>query len=84
MEVTDNSTRGVLFDDEKRYEGYCVDLIEEIANYLGFKYEFELVKDNKYGSYNAETKTWDGLIGRLLDRVRCVIFAQNNCTLFCY
>ncbi|KAL0124437.1 hypothetical protein PUN28_006343 [Cardiocondyla obscurior] len=67
MEVTDSSARGVLID-QKRYEGFCIDLIEEIASILDFKYQFELVPDGKYGSYNEETKTWDGLIKRLLDR----------------
>nr|QHN69187.1 ionotropic receptor 5 [Sirex nitobei] len=66
MEVTDGSSRGVLIDN-KRYEGFSVDLIAEIANILRFKYEFELVPDGRYGSYNHETKSWDGLVKRLLD-----------------
>lgn len=37
---------------------------------MGFKYEFELVPDNMYGSYNKETKKWNGLVKHLLDRVR--------------
>lgn len=49
-----------------------MDLIEGISQILGFKYELELVKDNKYGSYNKETKTWDGLVKHLLDRVSMV------------
>lgn len=70
--MTDGSTRGISID-QKRYEGYCIDLIEEIANYLGFKFEFELVPDKQYGSYDPVKKTWNGLIKRLLDRVRfCV------------
>lgn len=44
-------------------------MIDNIANYLKFKYEFELVPDTKYGSYDPQLKTWDGLIGRLLNRV---------------
>lgn len=28
-----------------------------------------MVPDNKYGSYNKETKKWDGLVKHLLDRV---------------
>ncbi|XP_014473269.1 PREDICTED: glutamate receptor ionotropic, kainate 2-like [Dinoponera quadriceps] len=67
MEVNDGSARGVLID-QKRYEGYCIDLIEHIANHLKFQYKFELVPDGQYGSYNAKTKSWDGLIRRLLDR----------------
>ncbi|XP_076302243.1 glutamate receptor ionotropic, kainate 2-like, partial [Lasioglossum baleicum] len=67
MEVTDSATRGILIE-QTRYEGFCIDLIEEIAKLLNFKYEFELVPDGNYGTYNQETKQWNGLIRRLLDR----------------
>ncbi|XP_043256506.1 glutamate receptor ionotropic, kainate 2-like [Colletes gigas] len=66
MEVTDSATRGILID-QTRYEGFCIDLIEEISKLLNFKYEFELVPDKNYGTYNPETKQWNGLIRRLLD-----------------
>lgn len=36
---------------------------------LGFKYILRLVEDNAYGSYNKETKKWNGLVKELLDRV---------------
>ncbi|XP_076658014.1 glutamate receptor ionotropic, kainate 2 [Halictus rubicundus] len=66
MEVTDSATRGILID-QTRYEGFCIDLIDEIAKQLNFKYEFELVPDKNYGTYNKDTKQWNGLIRRLLD-----------------
>lgn len=66
MEVTDSSTRGIMIG-QKRYEGFCIDLIEEITKILNYKYEFELVPDGNYGSYNPDTKQWNGLIKRLLD-----------------
>ncbi|XP_026301854.1 glutamate receptor ionotropic, kainate 2 isoform X2 [Apis mellifera] len=66
MEVTDSATRGILIE-QTRYEGFCIDLIEEIAKLLNFKYEFELVPDGNYGTLNKETKQWNGLIRRLLD-----------------
>jgi hypothetical protein len=77
MEVQDGSMRGVAIE-QKRYEGYCIDLIEQISKELGFKYTFELVPDNKYGNYDEKTKSWNGLIKRLLDRV-CMRFPA--CTL---
>lgn len=52
-----------------RFEGYSINLIDEIAKELNFKYAFELVPDGKYGSYNRVTKKWDGLVKQLLDRV---------------
>lgn len=68
MPVTDSATRGILIE-QTRYEGFCIELIDEISKLLKFKYEFELVPDGNYGTYDKETKQWNGLIRRLLDRV---------------
>lgn len=63
------SEDGEVFIGNARYEGYSVDLIEEISKILGFNYRFEITPDNKYGSFNKVTKKWDGLVKQLLDRV---------------
>lgn len=59
----------VQFTKNNRYEGYAVDLIDEIAKFLNFTYDIEKVPDNEYGVYNPETKEWNGLIRHILDRV---------------
>ena len=46
-----------------------MDLIDAIAKFLNFKYEFQLAPDGKYGAYNKVTKQWDGLVRQLLDGV---------------
>ncbi|KAF4533063.1 hypothetical protein B566_EDAN002626 [Ephemera danica] len=51
-----------------RYEGYSMDLIEEVSKIIGFKYIFELAPDGRYGSYDPKTKKWDGLVKQILDR----------------
>jgi hypothetical protein len=61
-----------------RYEGYSMDLIDEISRILEFKYEFELTPDQAYGSYNKETKQWNGLVKQLLDRVRLTFRLSAN------
>ncbi|XP_046833817.1 glutamate receptor ionotropic, kainate 2-like [Vespa crabro] len=66
IEVTDGSTRGIVID-KKYYEGYCIDVIENISKILKFKYSFMLVPDNQYGSYNPKKKSWNGLMRLLLD-----------------
>jgi hypothetical protein len=33
-----------------RYEGYCVDLAEQLSKIVNFTYEFRLVKDKKFGA----------------------------------
>ncbi|KAG1670699.1 Glutamate receptor ionotropic, kainate 1 [Nymphon striatum] len=52
----------------ERYYGYGAELIEQIADVLGFKYELFEVEDKNYGMYNQETKEWNGLIRELIDK----------------
>ncbi|CAH2084754.1 unnamed protein product [Euphydryas editha] len=48
-----------------RYEGFTIDLIEKIAEILGFNYEFELEED--YGIIDAVTHKWTGMVLKLLE-----------------
>lgn len=51
-----------------QFEGYAIDLIDEISKLLGFNYTLKLVPDGRYGSYNEDTKEWDGMMGELLQQ----------------
>ncbi|KAL0830570.1 hypothetical protein ABMA28_002722 [Loxostege sticticalis] len=60
---------GEVLVGNDRYEGYSKDLIHEILKEtLKLNYEIEIVPGNLYGSYNKDTKKWDGLVGHLLER----------------
>jgi len=48
----------IKIDFVSRYEGYNIDLIEEISKILGFNYSIRIVADGAYGSYNSKTDTW--------------------------
>ena len=45
-----------------QFEGYGIDLVEEISKILEFKYVFQIVKDKAYGAKNAKGE-WNGMIG---------------------
>lgn len=62
----------VVYEGNDRFEGYSMDLIDEISKILGFKYVFELVPDNAIGAYDEKTKKWNGMVKQLLDRVRFI------------
>ncbi|XP_050422335.1 glutamate receptor 1-like [Adelges cooleyi] len=50
-----------------QFEGYCRDLTTLLAEKIGIKYEFRIVKDNKYGVENHDMKGgWDGMIGEII------------------
>lgn len=52
-----------------RFEGYCIDLLRELANILGFTYEIRLVEDGKYGAQDENTGQWNGMVKELMDHV---------------
>ncbi|KAM9859334.1 putative glutamate receptor [Aulostomus maculatus] len=45
-------------------EGFCMDLLSEVAKKLGFKYKVHLVKDSSYGRQD-ENGNWNGMIGEV-------------------
>ncbi|KAL0978701.1 hypothetical protein UPYG_G00174090 [Umbra pygmaea] len=45
-------------------EGFCMDLLSELAKRLGFKYNVHLVKDGSYGRQD-ESGAWNGMIGEV-------------------
>ena len=54
----------------EQFEGFCVDLLAEIAEIVKFQYEIRLVPDGKYGAPDSkDTKKWNGMVKELLDRV---------------
>uniref|UniRef100_A0A7M5VEH9 Uncharacterized protein n=2 Tax=Clytia hemisphaerica TaxID=252671 RepID=A0A7M5VEH9_9CNID len=55
--------------------GYTVDLISSISNLLDLKFEIYLVEDNKYGGYDPEHGTFNGLIGDIIKRKADVALA---------
>uniref|UniRef100_A0A7N4V7U8 Glutamate receptor n=1 Tax=Sarcophilus harrisii TaxID=9305 RepID=A0A7N4V7U8_SARHA len=50
-----------------RFEGYCIDLLRELATILGFTYEIRLVEDGKYGAQDDVNGQWNGMVRELID-----------------
>ncbi|KAK5868608.1 hypothetical protein PBY51_009608 [Eleginops maclovinus] len=50
-----------------RYEGFCVDMLKELADILKFKYRIRLVGDGLYGVPGANG-SWAGMVGELISR----------------
>ncbi|XP_075260105.1 glutamate receptor ionotropic, kainate 2-like isoform X2 [Convolutriloba macropyga] len=63
----DGETKPV--DPNDQFEGYCIDLLEEMKKYMlqdgiNFQYQISLVKDGNYGS-EQEDGDWNGMVGEL-------------------
>lgn len=52
----------------ERYQGFCVDLLEEISGIVGFRYEIQIVPDGKYGAPD-DNKQWNGMVQELISKV---------------
>lgn len=56
----------------EQYEGYCVDLIRELSDLSGFKYNFIVQDDGQSGDpylLPNGAKKWTGMIGAVIDGV---------------
>lgn len=51
-----------------RYEGFALDLIQELSEMRGFNYTI-VVKDPQVGKYDNATGRWTGIIGELQEGV---------------
>ncbi|ELK31353.1 Glutamate receptor delta-2 subunit [Myotis davidii] len=49
----------------KKYQGFSIDVLDALSNYLGFNYDIYVAPDHKYGS-PQEDGTWNGLVGELV------------------
>ncbi|KAJ0019776.1 hypothetical protein NQD34_007345 [Periophthalmus magnuspinnatus] len=49
----------------KKYQGFSIDVLDALSNYLGFKYEIYVAPDHKYGSLQSDGH-WNGLMGELV------------------
>ncbi|XP_064208691.1 glutamate receptor ionotropic, kainate 1 isoform X4 [Anguilla rostrata] len=62
-----------------RFEGYCLDLLKELSNILGFAYEVKLVSDGKYGAQNDKGE-WNGMVRELIDHIADLAVAPLTIT----
>ncbi|CAL1535039.1 unnamed protein product, partial [Lymnaea stagnalis] len=63
-----------------RFEGFSMDLANELAREVGFTFQFRIVADGAYGARNPENNTWNGMIGELLNKVADIAVAPLTIT----
>lgn len=55
-----------------RYEGFGIELIDELSKMNEFNYTFEIQADGVYGSYDPKTREWTGMMDKIMKGViRC-------------
>ena len=53
----------------RRFHGFCVDVLERISSEVGFDYLLDLVPDRKYGARDPVTGQWNGMVRELMQHV---------------
>nr|XP_020663592.1 glutamate receptor ionotropic, kainate 5 [Pogona vitticeps] len=51
----------------EQYEGFCVDMLHELADILKFRFQIKLVEDGLYGAPEPNG-SWTGMVGELINR----------------
>ncbi|RNA18160.1 Glutamate receptor kainate 2 [Brachionus plicatilis] len=59
-----NNSDGLHGND--RFEGFCIDLLDALAELCNFNYTIHKVSDNKYGTQNKNGE-WNGLVKEIID-----------------
>ncbi|KAE8282633.1 Glutamate receptor ionotropic, kainate 5 [Larimichthys crocea] len=55
------------FQGNNQYEGFCVDMLRELADILKFSFKIKLVDDGLYGAPEPNG-SWTGMVGELINR----------------
>ncbi|CAK6979417.1 glutamate receptor ionotropic%2C kainate 5-like isoform X2 [Scomber scombrus] len=55
------------FHGNEQYEGFCVDMLRELADILKFNFRIKLVDDGLYGAPEPNG-SWTGMVGELINR----------------
>ncbi|KAI8046451.1 hypothetical protein M5D96_002661 [Drosophila gunungcola] len=50
-----------------QFEGFGIELIDELSKKLGFTYTWRLQVDNKYGGIDPKTGEWNGMLREIMD-----------------
>lgn len=63
----------IKLEGNDRYEGFGIEIIDELAKMNEFNYTFEIQEDGVYGSYVAETGKWNGMMEKIMDGVTTIL-----------
>lgn len=58
-------TSGTVLTGNDRFEGLGVDIIQELSQMYGFKYQLILQFDGDYGKQIGNSTEWTGMIGKI-------------------
>lgn len=61
-------------EGNQRYEGFGIEIIEELAKMNEFNYTFEIQTDGVYGSYDPKIGKWTGMMEKIMNDVHKILY----------
>ena len=55
-------------NDAGKLQGFCIDLLNELQEIMGFTYDIYVVEDKKFGS-DQGNGMWNGVVGDIIREV---------------
>uniref|UniRef100_A0A1I8G515 PBPe domain-containing protein n=1 Tax=Macrostomum lignano TaxID=282301 RepID=A0A1I8G515_9PLAT len=84
VKIKETDEKGVPLPHPSAWDGFCIDMLNLIAQQVGFNYTVHLVKDGNYGAVNGSNEdgreTWNGMIGELINHEADLAIASLTIT----
>ncbi len=64
-----NNTEDPEASGNDRFVGFLKDVLDELADKVGFEYTLYLAPDGLYGAFNQRTQQWTGMVGEVVSGV---------------
>lgn len=65
-----------------RYEGFGIELIDELSKMNEFNYTFDIQVDGVYGSLDKKTGKWSGMMQKVMEGVIIFYYIDLNLVFF--
>ncbi|XP_037085885.1 LOW QUALITY PROTEIN: ionotropic receptor 25a-like [Pollicipes pollicipes] len=62
------------------YGGYCIELLDKLADKMEFNYDLVFPADGAFGAKNVQTSKWSGLVGDLVEKDTDIVIAALTMT----
>jgi hypothetical protein len=65
-----NNTEDPEAQGNDRFVGFMKDVMDELADKVGFNYSLYVEPANRYGTFDERTQQWTGMLGEIKTGVR--------------
>lgn len=71
---------GKNYTGNKRFYGFCIELLDRVSREAGFDYLINIAPDKKYGARDPITGEWNGMVALLMKHVGIIFDSSFSST----